>query len=245
MPDIPGWRGRIGIAVPSTNTIAQPEMELLRPEGVTNHVGRIPTPAMRITSDADFVTLVEEIISNTAEALVTLTDCRPDHMVLAITAVSVWGGYDHANARIERLAARCGIGLTSGASALASRLQELRLKRVGLLTPYQPVMDDAVCDYLAAGGVEVARVAGLRCPSPHAIAGVSAARLREVLAEADNDSLEGWVQVGTNLPFARLVPEFEQTLGKPVIAVNPETYTCALAAIGCTNGGSTKRPAIS
>ena len=38
--DILGNRKKIGIVVPSTNTIVQPECELLKPRGVTNHVGR-------------------------------------------------------------------------------------------------------------------------------------------------------------------------------------------------------------
>ena len=40
MPDTLGYRKRIGIVVPSTNTTVQPECEMLRPRGVTNHTGR-------------------------------------------------------------------------------------------------------------------------------------------------------------------------------------------------------------
>ncbi|NBW90749.1 MAG: arylmalonate decarboxylase, partial [Gammaproteobacteria bacterium] len=41
MTDQLGYRGRIALVVPSTNTSCQPESELLRPVGVTNHTGRI------------------------------------------------------------------------------------------------------------------------------------------------------------------------------------------------------------
>ena len=40
MPDTLGYRKRIGIVVPSTNTTVQPECEAMRPRGVTNHIGR-------------------------------------------------------------------------------------------------------------------------------------------------------------------------------------------------------------
>ena len=40
MPDTLGFRKRIGIVVPSTNTTVQPECDVLRPPGVTNHIGR-------------------------------------------------------------------------------------------------------------------------------------------------------------------------------------------------------------
>jgi maleate isomerase len=41
MVDYLGFRKKIGIVIPSTNTTCQPESEALRPEGVTNHVARI------------------------------------------------------------------------------------------------------------------------------------------------------------------------------------------------------------
>ena len=40
VPDRLGFRKRIGIVVPSTNTTVQPECEVLRPRGITNHVAR-------------------------------------------------------------------------------------------------------------------------------------------------------------------------------------------------------------
>ena len=45
MTDQLGYRGRIAIVVPSTNTSCQPECETLRPRGVTNHTGRISIKA--------------------------------------------------------------------------------------------------------------------------------------------------------------------------------------------------------
>ncbi len=41
MVDALGYRKKIGIVVPSTNTIVGPECEALRPRGVTNHVARL------------------------------------------------------------------------------------------------------------------------------------------------------------------------------------------------------------
>ena len=45
MADTLGWRLKLGVLVPSTNTAVQPEYDAMRPPGVTNHVRgfRIPT----------------------------------------------------------------------------------------------------------------------------------------------------------------------------------------------------------
>ena len=48
MADTLGWRLKLGVLVPSTNTAVQPEYDAMRPPGVTNHVRgfRIPNASM-------------------------------------------------------------------------------------------------------------------------------------------------------------------------------------------------------
>ena len=41
MRDSLGYRAKIGVLVPATNTIVEPEMALLQPKGVTNHISRM------------------------------------------------------------------------------------------------------------------------------------------------------------------------------------------------------------
>lgn len=41
MTDVLGWRRKFGVLGPSTNTIVQPDFEMMRPPGVTNHYSRI------------------------------------------------------------------------------------------------------------------------------------------------------------------------------------------------------------
>ena len=47
MRDVLGWRRKFGVIGPSTNTIVQPDFEMMRPPGVTNHYSRIFTPTPR------------------------------------------------------------------------------------------------------------------------------------------------------------------------------------------------------
>ena len=41
LADALGYRAKIGILVPATNTIVEPELAALQPPGVTNHVSRM------------------------------------------------------------------------------------------------------------------------------------------------------------------------------------------------------------
>ncbi len=51
MTDRLGYRLKIGMIVPSTNTTVQPETDAMRPVGVTNHVGRIHIPDLPLSND--------------------------------------------------------------------------------------------------------------------------------------------------------------------------------------------------
>ena len=81
----------------------------------------------------------------------------------------------------------------------------------------------------------MATFVGLRCNSPIAIAEVQPDALRRHLLDMGDDSLDAIVQVGTNLSMTALAREMQQTLGKPVIAINAATYWHALRANGVTD----------
>ncbi len=51
MRDVLGWRRKFGVIGPSTNTIVQPDFEMMRPPGVTNHYSRIFTPNAKAVSN--------------------------------------------------------------------------------------------------------------------------------------------------------------------------------------------------
>lgn len=233
--DILGERCKLGILIPATNTVVQPEMDSMRPEGVTNHVARIPNPNLPITDDASFVRLIDLLANALDGAAETCISAAPDRLLLGVTALSVWGGRQATASRIAALEARSGVSVTTGAGSLATGLETLRLKRIGILSPYPPVLDNAVQNFFEEGGSEVLAFTSLRCSSPLAIAAVTAERIFSEICAADTEKIEAWVQVGTNLPVARLVAQLESELGKPVLAVNPVSYWHALRSAGVDN----------
>jgi maleate isomerase len=61
---------------------------------------------------------------------------------------------------------------------------------------------------------------------------VTEAQLRDAILAVNGSDVEAIVQVGTNLAMARLAPQAETWLGKPVIAINTAIYRHALRASG-------------
>jgi len=68
MRDVLAWRAKFGVIGPSTNTIVQPDFEMMRPPGVTNHYSRIFTPNAQAVSNETFMAGIQVIGDNVLDA---------------------------------------------------------------------------------------------------------------------------------------------------------------------------------
>ena len=98
MRDVLGWRAKFGVLGPSTNTIVQPDFEMMRPPGVTNHYSRIFTPNADAVSNETFMAGTQVIGENTLEAVRSVMTCSPDYLVMGMSAVTFYGGAKGADA---------------------------------------------------------------------------------------------------------------------------------------------------
>jgi maleate isomerase len=233
MTDVLGWRRKFGVLGPSTNTVVQPDFEMMRPPGVTNHYSRIFTPNAQAVSNDTFMAGTQLIGDNTLEAVRSVMTCSPDYLVMGMSAVTFYGGArgaDEFQAKVEREA---GVGASIGSHACTAALKAYGgMKRIAFLSPYYPVANAQVARYFTDSGFEVVRDLCLECKSWTAIAEVPPQLLREKLRELDGNSVDvdAIVQVGTNLSMVRLAAAAEMWLSKPVIAINTATYWHALRA---------------
>lgn len=233
MPDALGWRLKLGALAPSTNTIVQPDYDDMRPLGVTNHFSRIFTPNSDALSNEAFTAGVAVIGSNVMDAVKSVMTCRPDYIVLGMSALSFFGGAKGAEAFVRRVHEASGVGVSVGSEASAAALAAYGgVKRIAVLTPYWPVMNAEVARFFGDKGYTVVRDIALQCTSWTGIAEVTTAQCRDALRQLDADDVDAIVQVGTNLSMIRLAAAAEMWLGKPVIAINTATYWHALRANG-------------
>jgi maleate isomerase len=233
MPDALGWRAKFGVLGPSTNTIVQPDFDDLRPPGVTNHYSRIVIEDASAISDETFMAGTLEISDNTIEAVNGVLTCKPDYLVMGMSAVTFYGGAEGGRRWRENVEAAAGLQLSIGSESIAAALAAYgSIRKVAVLSPYFPVANTEVKRFLSDYGYETVQDECLRCPSWTAIAEVDEATLEEVLRRIDGDDVDAIVQVGTNLSMLRLAAQTEARLAKPVIAVNAATYWHALRANG-------------
>ncbi len=235
MGDSLGWRQKFAVLVPSTNTSVQPEFDAMRPAGVTNHISRIRIPNIPLNDDADFQRLITLIAAAQDEAVDSVMSCEPDRLVLGISAETFWDGLKASRELKKQLHERTGLPVSMGSEACAAAFAALGIRRLGVITPYQPVGDRNVVRFFEESGFEVRRIKGLKCESPVRIAHVSETELRDALIEVDGDDIDGIIQVGTNLAMARLAASAEIWLKRPVVAINTAIYWHALRESGITD----------
>ena len=232
MPDVAGYRAKFGVIVPSTNTVVEHDFNMIAPRGVTFHTGRMYIESPSIGSDESFLALIGEIRASITVAVRDVLTCRPDYMVMGMSAETFWGGLE-GNRRFEvRIREMTGLEASTGATSCRAALEVLGVDRIAVLTPYQPVADREVARFFTEAGFSVRRAEGLKCPTATAIAEVGRRELVDVLADLDGDDVDAIVQAGTNLSMVRLAAEAEDWLGKPVIAINAATLWHALRANG-------------
>ncbi|QMW22308.1 maleate cis-trans isomerase family protein [Sandaracinobacteroides saxicola] len=233
MPDSLGWRRKFAVVAPSTNTSVQPEYDSMRPRGVTNHFSRISIPDTRVTDDASFMVMLNNIRNATASAVDVAMSMQPDYLIMGMSAETFWDGADGAEKMHASLTQRTGVGVAMGSHACDAAFRCFGdVKRISVITPYMPVGDAQVRKFFEDSGYEVMALKGLKSPSPMMIAHESETTLKRAIQEVDDPQVEAIVQCGTNLAFARVAGIAEFWLEKPVIAINTATYWYALRQNG-------------
>lgn len=219
MADTLAPRALIGVMTPAMNTVVQPELELLRPDGVTNQMQRFRLGGDKVSDD-----LFEE-----AEKLM---DCNPIALAVGLTTDAGPGGVEKLDARCAELAAQIGIPVCNASIATQKGLQTIGAKRVAVLTPFNAEVDKVVKANIEQGGFEVVAIKGTEAPSLPEICETPLQQIRELASELAKSNCNAIAQIGTALPVVGLIEELEKETGKTIIACNAAVYWQSLRAAG-------------
>ena len=233
MTDSLGWRMKFAVVAPSTNTCVQPEYEAMRPRGVTNHFSRIAIPDTRVTNDASFMMMFNNIRAATIAAVEVAVTMPPGCLIMGMSAETFWDGAEGAERLLKRISAHAnGAPVVMGSTAVDAALKAYGgMRKLGVVTPYMPVGDAQDRLFFEDLGYEILHLEGLKSPSPMLIAHETPLTLKRA-AEAASEGVDAVVQRGANLAFAKVAAAAEFWLEKPVVAINTATYWHAFRSNG-------------
>src|SRR5438105_12405589 len=132
MPDTLAPRGKFGVLAPSTNTSVQPEFDAMRPWGVTHHHSRLVIPDSRVTDDASFMAMMDNIRGALFPALESILTCDPDYVILGMSSETFCDAIEGSRKlqrKLEKIAQR-GVAMGSDGCRAAMHAYGRTVKRV-------------------------------------------------------------------------------------------------------------------
>tara|TARA_Y100000996_G_C22400305_1_gene592861 strand:+ start:112 stop:870 length:759 start_codon:yes stop_codon:yes gene_type:complete len=234
--DYIGYRAKIGVLVPFTNTIVQPELESLRPKGVTNHTARIPNRKRPTHSDEAYAEAMKEGAIGTEDVIDRILPLDPDLIILGHSIDSFAGGVKGAKSFEKKLceyASSCPVVIPS--LAMNAALESLQIglnSKISIITPYLPSGGEQARNFFEDSGFKVENLINLSCKTALDIASVNDIQIKKSIKEVNSSEIKAIVQVGTNLPFQYYAPVAEKELSKPVMSINTASYWYSLRSIG-------------
>jgi maleate isomerase len=233
MTDRLGYRCKIGVLAPAFNAVMQPELEAMKPHGVTHHLARIEVEDGPLATDQQQADLVARVGPGVPAALRRLLPVGPTIVLHGISIPTFWDGPSGARRILAELETMAGVPAVVGALACEYALERLgRPRRLAIITPYQPVGDAAVRSYFESLDYEVVALFSLLRPGHQAIAHAQTEEIVAAFKTVAASQPDAILQVGTNLAAADLAAEAERWIGLPVIAINTAMYWAGLRRCG-------------
>ena len=218
-----GWRGRIGMILPSANRVAEPEIMDMLPAGVSLHTTRIKLAG---TSPAELLASTEKV----DEAAALLADSSPDLIAFHCTAVSTYDADLEVSLK-RRIASASGRPAIATSDALLAAFAVLGAKRVVMLSPYPQALNDREVAFLERHGIAVLRELGLDLPVTEHADVPPEEWYRQVVGLAHPEA-DAYFLGCTNIRAVPAIDSIERTLGRPVVTSNQAIVWHALRSNG-------------
>ncbi|HLH25323.1 MAG TPA: aspartate/glutamate racemase family protein [Chloroflexota bacterium] len=228
MPDpvqLDGSRGRIGLIIPSSNRLSEPQLTRYSPPGVQFHTTRL-----RMTGAYHAPPL--ETLERIRGAATMLADAKVDLILFHCTANSMEGGPGADEAIASAIRDATGVPATTTATAVAAALRALDVRRFVLLSPYSDETNAHEVEFLTGNGFEVLAAHGLNLPGSDAYISYPPDAWYERVMERLDERADGYFLSCTNIRAFEVIEELEAATGKPVVASNQASLWHALRRIG-------------
>ena len=219
----------IGLIIPSSNRLTEPQFNTYVPAGVGVHVTRL-----RMTGK--FRKPLSELKPSLVEAAQALSDVKPGVIVFHCTANSMESGLAHEKAIVDIVAQASGCPTITTAQAITQAFDRVGIKKLVLISPYVKATNQLEVNYLSETGYTVLHELGLALET-HAYASVTPEEWKEIVKENSRADADGYFLSCTNTRMIEAIEDLERDLGKPVVNSNQATLWACLNKLGVKHSG--------
>ena len=222
-----GWKARIGLIVPSTNTVNEPEFWRLAPPGVTIHTSRV---LLLGQTTAESYIKMGQALDRAAEELAT---AEVDIIAYGCTSGSIICPLPQV---LKQMSDKTGTPAIAAAGSVVAALRAFGIKRLALGTPYVDFVNQAEKKFLEDYGFEVTSMYGMELgkdqPERRSINRVPPEALFQLARRIDRPEAQAIFISCTALSSLDVVAEIEREFNKPVIVSNLACFWSCLRMLG-------------
>jgi maleate isomerase len=226
---------RVGLMIPSSNTMMEVDFVRDLPAGTALHTARM---FMEDTTAAGENRMLDEFALPAARDLGT---ARPDVVVFGCTSAGALRGNDYDAQLCDRISKLTGAPTVSTIASVRAAVAAANATSVGVITPYVDELNEKIRASLEADGTRVATIAGLHITKNFEIAEVSEDEIVAFAVRALGDLVAAG---GIDLAFASCTNfgamaarrAISGRLGVPVITSNQAVLEAAVARLRALQG---------
>ncbi|WP_297477253.1 aspartate/glutamate racemase family protein [Thermococcus sp.] len=216
-----GWRGRLGLIVPSSNTTMEMELHTFLPEGVSLHTARVP---LRNVNEDELV----KMNALAVEAAKLLKDAGVEEILYGCTSGSFIGGKDYEKELEAKIESEVNVPVVSTSTAVVEALKILDAQSILVVTPYTDEINQREREFLEANEFEVLDIRGLGIEDNTQIGKLEPYEAYRLAKASFIDEADAIFISCTNLRTFEIIEALEEDLGVPVVTSNQASLWLAL-----------------
>ncbi len=225
-------KARLGLIIPSSNRLAEPQFRHYAPPGLGVH-------ATRLRMTGPHHRPLPEIYDKIREAAGALADSECDCIVFHCTGGAMEDGPEAEAKILEIIHEESGALAMAPGQALVAAFKALAIRRMVMVTPYRQSVNDAERAYLDALGFEVVHDIALNLRGGTDYITVPPERWLDLSVEAmaAHKDADGMFLSCTNTTQIEVVAEIESRTGKPAVNSNQAVLWAVTRALAPKLGG--------
>ena len=208
-------RKRIGLIIPSVNTVMEPDLYRHIPHNATLHTARMHIDEVTVAGEER---MIDDFAFPAARDLSTI---HPDIMVFGCTSGGALRGREYDRGLCAGISEVTKAPVVSTIETVNEALTVLNVRKVLVITPYVDELNERIKISIEGAGLEVIGIFGLGIADGFALAQVSP----DEIVQFTKDKIQGlnpdciFVSC-TNFRAMEAIPQLKASFGLPVVTSN-------------------------
>ena len=216
------WKVKMGIVVPSWNTVMEYEFQRMADASMSIH-------AQRIKHTDDSEASLNWLSTQATSAATLLSHAKVQAICHGCTASGFLKTPQEDLALATEVENATGIPCVTSSSSIVKALRALQAHTISVASPYEPWLNDRVAQHLQQAGFHIAAIEGLGTQSHGSISTQAVIALARTVVRPESQAI--FISC-SNFRTLEIIEQLENETGLPVITSNQAAFWGTLRKMG-------------